>query len=180
MVATTHYEILGVASTASHQEIKKAWKQAARSTHPDLHKNDPTAEGRFKAASSAWDTLKDDTARSRYDAELLNPTQIPSPSPPRPRSRPRPQRARQANRDPDLCFDCDDVRLHHLLRCPHCETAWRRANASIPRGSMGMVVGYYSEQRTLETLYKGAGFGRDRARTRWIKPWALRGKKRRR
>jgi len=180
-LVSTHYQVLGVIKTASYDEIKKAWKQAARKTHPDLNKTDPQAEDRFKCASTAWDVLSDDRSRARYDAELLNPVRIPRrPPPPPPRRPPRPAPTPQAVRDPDLCLECEDVRLPHLLRCAHCETAWRRA-ATAPRGSMGMVVGYYSEQRSLESLYGGCGFGRDRAGTgRWIKPWAVSGKRRKR
>ena len=53
------YEILGVKKTATAEEIKKAYRKLARSNHPDLNPDDKAAEARFKAASHAYDLLKD-------------------------------------------------------------------------------------------------------------------------
>jgi DnaJ-class molecular chaperone len=61
------YAALGVKKTASQEEIKKAYKRIARDSHPDLNPDDPAAEGRFKAASAAWDLLKDPEKRARFD-----------------------------------------------------------------------------------------------------------------
>lgn len=61
------YEALGVAKTASDAEIKKAYRKIAKTDHPDLNP-DPAATARFKAASSAYDLLKDPAQRRRFDA----------------------------------------------------------------------------------------------------------------
>jgi DnaJ-class molecular chaperone len=61
------YAALGVKKTASQEEIKKAYKRIARESHPDLNPDDAAAEGRFKAASAAYDLLKDAEKRARFD-----------------------------------------------------------------------------------------------------------------
>lgn len=62
------YEILGLTKTATADEIKKAYRKLARTSHPDLHPDDSDAEERFKAISAAYDILKDPETRARYDA----------------------------------------------------------------------------------------------------------------
>lgn len=66
------YERLGLSPSATPEEIQKAFKQAARKTHPDVNKA-PDAEEKFKAISEAYDTLRDPAKRSQYDASL-NPS----------------------------------------------------------------------------------------------------------
>jgi DnaJ-class molecular chaperone len=61
------YAALGLTKTATEAEIKKAYKRIARESHPDLNPGDPKAEARFKAASSAYDLLKDADQRARFD-----------------------------------------------------------------------------------------------------------------
>lgn len=61
------YSVLGVQKTATDAEIKKAYRKIARSSHPDLNPDDPSAAGRFKAASAAYDLLKDPETRARFD-----------------------------------------------------------------------------------------------------------------
>ncbi len=61
------YAALGVPKTASADDIKRAYKRIARDSHPDLNPGDPKAEARFKAASGAYDLLKDQAKRARFD-----------------------------------------------------------------------------------------------------------------
>ncbi len=61
------YEVLGVAKRASHDELRKAYRQLARRWHPDLHPNEPEAEARFKEVASAWEVLGDPARRARHD-----------------------------------------------------------------------------------------------------------------
>jgi curved DNA-binding protein len=61
------YEILGVPRTASQDDIQRAYRKAARASHPDVSK-DPGAEERFKDVSEAYDVLSDPQTRRRYDA----------------------------------------------------------------------------------------------------------------
>lgn len=61
------YEVLGVARTATPEEIRKAYRKLAKGSHPDLHPGDAKAEERFKAISSAYDLLSDPEKRARFD-----------------------------------------------------------------------------------------------------------------
>ncbi len=62
------YEILGVAKTASADDIRKAYRALAKKLHPDLNPGDKTAEARFKEISTANDILSDNTKRAKFDA----------------------------------------------------------------------------------------------------------------
>lgn len=62
------YEVLGVAKTATPEEIRKAYRQLAKKLHPDLNPGDKHAEERFKEVSAANDLLSDPDKRRRYDA----------------------------------------------------------------------------------------------------------------
>jgi DnaJ-class molecular chaperone len=68
------YETLGVARTASPDEIKKAYLRLAKKLHPDLNPGDKNAEERFKEVSSANDFLSDAEKRRRYDAGEIDAT----------------------------------------------------------------------------------------------------------
>src|SRR5271166_4552726 len=62
------YEILGVAKTASADDIRKAYRKLAKMLHPDLNPGDKRAEDEFKEVSAANDLLSDPEKRRRYDA----------------------------------------------------------------------------------------------------------------
>lgn len=64
MAKRDYYEILGVGKNASADEIKKAYRRLAVQHHPDKEGGDET---KFKELSEAYEVLKDDKKRQRYD-----------------------------------------------------------------------------------------------------------------
>jgi len=62
-----YYGTLGVKKTATPEEIRKAFRKAARRYHPDVNPNDKRAEEKFKEISEANDVLSDEKKRKVYD-----------------------------------------------------------------------------------------------------------------
>lgn len=63
----SYYTILGVAPTASLDEIKAAFRDLARRYHPDRCPEDEAATAEFKRASEAYEILSDPAKRRRYE-----------------------------------------------------------------------------------------------------------------
>jgi curved DNA-binding protein len=62
-----YYDVLGLARTATDDEIKKAYRTLARKYHPDINPGDKTAEEKFKELNEAYEVLSDPEKRQRYD-----------------------------------------------------------------------------------------------------------------
>ena len=66
-MAESFYDTLGVAKTASADEIRKAYRKLARAHHPDVNPGDAAAEAKFKKIAAAYDVLSDEKKRKAYD-----------------------------------------------------------------------------------------------------------------
>jgi len=66
------YRTLGVGSQADEGEIKVAFRQLAKSFHPDLNPGDRRAEQRFRDINRAYETLRDPGARALYDRQCVH------------------------------------------------------------------------------------------------------------
>jgi DNA-directed RNA polymerase subunit RPC12/RpoP len=71
----THYDVLGVAPDATASEIQHAWRVKLQLLHPDRHQGasaDVVSEAARETirVNEAWEVLRDEGRRARYDAEL--------------------------------------------------------------------------------------------------------------
>ncbi|KAL6764863.1 molecular chaperone [Haematococcus lacustris] len=66
-LASNYYDVLGLGSGASDQEIKKAYYALAKKYHPDTNKDNADAAKRFQEVQKAYETLRDPEKRRLYD-----------------------------------------------------------------------------------------------------------------
>lgn len=71
----THYDTLGIKSTSTTQEIRKAYLRRARALHPDRQLDRPPAEARkaeqaMQQVNVAWNVLSDPAKKAEYDSGL--------------------------------------------------------------------------------------------------------------
>jgi len=67
MIERDYYDLLGVDSSASLEEIKRAYRQLAHRYHPDKNPNNPSAVEQFRLITEAYEVLQDVGKRSAYD-----------------------------------------------------------------------------------------------------------------
>uniref|UniRef100_A0A663LRW8 DnaJ homolog subfamily C member 10 n=1 Tax=Athene cunicularia TaxID=194338 RepID=A0A663LRW8_ATHCN len=65
--AQDYYSLLGVTKEASSREIRQAFKKLALKLHPDKNQNDPNAHENFLKINRAYEVLKDEDLRKKYD-----------------------------------------------------------------------------------------------------------------
>ncbi|MBC7285216.1 DnaJ C-terminal domain-containing protein [Hoeflea sp.] len=66
------YTVLGVSKTARTEDIKSAYRQLAKTWHPDQNPGDPQAGGRFAEIAHAYKLLVDPELRVKFDAGLID------------------------------------------------------------------------------------------------------------
>lgn len=62
-----YYEILGLSSNASFEDIKMSYRKLAMKYHPDRNPNNKEAEDKFKEIKEAYENLSDPIKRKNYD-----------------------------------------------------------------------------------------------------------------
>lgn len=62
-----YYQTLGIAKTASEDDIRKAFRKLARQYHPDVAKDKAEGERKFKEINEAYEVLSDPEKRRKYD-----------------------------------------------------------------------------------------------------------------
>jgi hypothetical protein len=83
----THYDILGVAPDASHDDVKRAFTNLALKWHPD-RQSEPgpeareRAEWRMREINAAWEVLRNPASRAAYDEQLTGGREVSAPSVP--------------------------------------------------------------------------------------------------
>ena len=153
-MAVDYYEILGVSREAELEEIKRAYRRLARQHHPDVNREDPEAEERFKRISEAYAVLSDQDKRRRYDGGGDSPdffaTGFPNvwevfqsafggnpfgagpfaPGPPRGRHRAVTVALELADL---LAPAAREVTYNHIVRCDHCQGQGLEPGTSLHR-----------------------------------------------
>jgi len=67
MATRDPYKVLGVARTASADDIKKAYRRLAKTFHPDSNRDDPKAPEKFAEVNQAYEIVGDEDKRKRFD-----------------------------------------------------------------------------------------------------------------
>jgi hypothetical protein len=85
-ISANAYEVLGVAATASHDDLRRAYRRRLRQTHPDTG----GVAREFTAVQLAWEKVGTPAARALYDSGRSTPSVTFEAQPARPRRDTRP------------------------------------------------------------------------------------------
>lgn len=142
----SHYEILGVPTTATPEAIRKAYRAKVLLVHPDRNKASD-AKDRFLEVQAAYETLRNTTKRKEYDDSLLNQgpkkeaTPRPQPSSPKSERPPAPQtRAPQTPKKPDIATYKRIRQLVALGRISDAESEVRKILLLHPREANAYAI----------------------------------------
>ena len=69
-MSKNYYQILEIPENANLSEIKKSYRNLAKTWHPDRNKNSSESVSKFKLISEAYETLSNKRAREEYDEQL--------------------------------------------------------------------------------------------------------------
>ena len=75
MMASSPYEILGIARNASDEEVKKAYREMSRKYHPDAYVDNPLAdlaEEKFKQVQEAYEEIIKEVLENYLSEDLAN------------------------------------------------------------------------------------------------------------
>ncbi|CAG2199074.1 DNAJC10 [Mytilus edulis] len=65
--AEDYYKLLGIQRSATTKEIRQAFKKLAVTMHPDKNPDDPEAHDNFLKINRAYEVLKDEDMRKKFD-----------------------------------------------------------------------------------------------------------------
>lgn len=74
-----YYRILEITEQADEEQIKQAYRRLAKKYHPDLNRNHPEAEEKFKDIAEAYEVLSDASKKKAYDLKRRTPVIYGSP-----------------------------------------------------------------------------------------------------
>lgn len=69
MNANNYYDILGVDTNASSEDIKRAYRKLSLIYHPDKHNNEPEKSSKFKILNEAYEILSNNITRDKYNRQ---------------------------------------------------------------------------------------------------------------
>jgi len=134
----THYQVLGIPETARPEQIKLAYRRAAKTAHPDAG-GSPAA---MERVNEAYRVLSDPSLRRAYDRSLNAPAPHPEPPVANPAH---PQPGRPAPAQPQAH---QDYAYHHRLRLAQARSwSWRWLKNSLGLALMlGIIVRFFAAQ----------------------------------
>ncbi len=153
-----HYEVLGVARGASAEQVRRAYLEAARRHHPDMHAGSETdviaaARTAMATVNAAWEVLGDPARRRDYDRTLGAAPSMPrhgAAPPPEPQDEPRWTDAPAWAAEPDVDETMPALRTQSVVLVPVGLVA--AAGASLAFGMMSQITAFLALSVVLLSL----------------------------